>query len=252
MRQQGVALLDLNSLFSAWADTARYPLFPWGGTHWNAVGAALSADTIIGRVEHLLHTPLPRLRAIGAPVVTDTARGMDADLSRPLNLFQSLSTYPSVYPRLGPAPARTGEQRPNLLLVGDSFSWGLMFFNPFIQHSFAPESRLWYYNSTVYLPDSFEHKDPVASEVQKLDLRQQVESRQIVLVLVSEGNLYSREFGLTPRLFDLYHPESETDKARIKEIEQKLASQQSWETQTRPDFAERMHEQAVATYYLQQ
>ena len=251
MRRQGVALLNLTPLFTAWADTAHYPLFPWSGTHWNAYGATLSADTILGRVESLVHAPVPRLRQTGPPLVTTMANPIDGDLTASMNLMFPPQGPPAVYPQMGPAPGRPGEQRPNLLLVGDSFNWGLMFFSPFIQHAFAPESRFWYYNRTVYIPDTYEHKDPANEDVGKLNIRQQVESRKIIIILMTEHNLAYHEFGFTQQLFDLYHPLTEAGKARIQQLETEITARQTWEAGSKPGFAERMHEQALAAYDLE-
>lgn len=251
LQQQGVELLNLTPLFTAWADTARYPLFPWSGTHWSAYGATLSADTILRRVEHLIHAPIPRLRQTGPPLITTIANPIDGDLTTSLNLMFPPKGPPAVYPQMGPAPARPGEKRPNLLLVGDSFNWGLMFFSPFIQHAFAPESRFWYYNRTVYIPDSFEHKDPLNESVDKLDFRQQVESRQIIVILMTEHNLTAHEFGFTQQLFNLYHPLSAADNARIKQLEAEITAKQPWSEGGKPGFTERMHEQALTTYDLE-
>ena len=251
MQRQGVALLNLTPLFTAWADTARYPLFPWSGTHWSAYGATLSADTILRRVEYLLHVPVPRLRPIGPPLVTTVANPIDGDLTASMNLMFPPTGPPAVYPQLGPAPPRPGEQRPNLLLVGDSFNWGLMFFSPFIQHAFAPESRFWYYNRTVYIPDTYEHKDPVNELVEKLNFRQQVESRQIVVILMTEHNLIFNEFSFTQQLFDLYHPLTDADKARIQQLEMVIIAKQPWADGNKPGFTERMHAQALAAYDLE-
>ena len=248
MRRQGVELLDLTPLFTTWADTARYPLFPWSGTHWNAYGATLSADTILNRVEYLVHVPVPRLRQTGPPLVTTVANPIDGDLTASMNLLFPPQGPPAVYPPMGPAPARPGEKRPNLLLVGDSFNWGLMFFSPFIQHAFAPESRFWYYNRTIYIPDTYEHKDPENENPGKLDLRQQVESRQILVILMTEHNLTYGEFSLTQQLFDLYHPLTAPNQARIQQLEKEITAKQTWEEGSKPGFAQRMHEQALAAF----
>jgi hypothetical protein len=251
MRQQGVELLNVTPLFTAWADTARYPLFPWSGTHWSACGATLAADTILNRVEALVHSLVPRLRPTGPPLVTTTPNPIDGDLTASMNLMFPPQGPPAIYPQMGPAPARPDEKRPNLLLVGDSFNWGLMFFSPFIQHAFAPESRFWYYNRTVYIPDSYEHKDPATEAIEKLNFQQQVESRQIIIILMTEHNLPYGEFGFTQQLFDLYHPLTDADRARIQELEREISAKQPWSEGSKPGFAERMHEQAMVAFDLE-
>ncbi|MBF9224208.1 alginate O-acetyltransferase AlgX-related protein [Hymenobacter ruricola] len=248
MQQQGVDFLDFTPLFKTWGDTARYPLFPWGGTHWNAYGATLAADTLLPRLEQLLHAPVPRLRQVGRPTVTASATVMDDDLAAPMNLLWPRAGYPAVYPRLGPAPARPGEKRPNVLFVGDSFTWGLMFPMPFMQHAFDPATRFWYYNLTVYVPDSTERKDPNTPAVGQLNLQQEVESRQLVVVLMTDRNLHTGEFGFTSQLYNLYHPLTAADQARVAQLEKELASKQSWEEGSKPDFPQRMHEQALAAF----
>jgi hypothetical protein len=251
LRRKGVEMLNITPLFAAWGDTARYPLFPWSGTHWSAYGATLAADTILNRVEHLVHAPVPRLRQTGPPLVTTTPNPIDGDLTSSMNLLFPPQGPPAVYPQMAPVPPRPGEKRPNLLLVGDSFNWGLMFFSPFIQHAFAPESRFWYYNTTAYVPDSYEHKDVPNEEVAKLNFQQQVESRDIIIILMTEHNLPHSEFGFIPRLFDLYHPITDAGRARIHQLEVEITAKQPWAEASKPGFSERMHEQAVAAYELE-
>ena len=251
MRRQGVELLDINPLFKIWGDTAHYPLFPWSGTHWNPYGVSLAADTLLNRVEHLTGTLIPRLRPIAPPIIADSANAANDDLSAAMNLLLPLKPYAGLFPRMGPAPARPGEQQPKLLLIGDSFNWGLMSFAPYIQHSFAPDSRFWYYASTSYIPDTHEHKDPTAPPVGSMDFRKELESRQIVIILMTEHNLNSSEFGLAGPLYNMYYPMTEADNIRIKQIEQDLTRQASCEDGSKPDFYARVHEQALAAFELE-
>jgi hypothetical protein len=251
LRRQGVELLDTNPLYKTWADTAHYPLFPWNGTHWNPYGVSLVADTLLNRVEHLLGTLVPRLRPVAPPIITDSADAANDDLSAAMNLLLPPKPHVGLYPRMGPAPARPGEQRPHVLLIGDSFNWGLMTFAPYIQHAFAPDTRLWYYGQTVYIPDRHEHKDPAARPVPELDFHKEVESRQLVIVLLTEHNLNTSEFGLGGYLYSLYYPMTEADNARIGQIERELASRLPWDEAGKPDANEKVHQQAVSDYELE-
>jgi hypothetical protein len=234
MRRDSVALLDLVPVFARWKAIHPYPLFPRVGTHWSGYGATLAADTLLRHLEQLGHLRFPTVRTLGPPLVVrsaDSLRGNDNDLGGTLNLLIQRETMPVAYRRLAFDPPRPGQVRPSALFVGDSFTWGLMLFSPYMQREFADDTRFWYYNSAVHMPDSVYHD--TGEQAANLDLKQQVESRRFVVVLLTEQNLVENEFGFTERLYHLYHPLTAADEASISRIAEKLTQQATWEEQTK-------------------
>jgi len=255
MRADSVHLLDCVALFDRWKHTKPYPLFPRGGTHWSGYGATLVADTLLHRLEALGGYQLPRVREVGRPSIvrnSDSLRGTDNDLNVVLNLLLRQETTPLAYRHLQFDAPRPGQTRPSLLLVGDSFGWGLVQFAPYLQKEFAPDSRIWFYNRTVYLPDSTVHA--TGEKVSDLNLRQQLEARRTVVILMTEHNLAQNEFGFTDQVYRLYHPLTDADRAAIDQRAAALLKEVSWEEQAKAtdNLAQRLHDQAQHQYEREQ
>ncbi|WP_303309512.1 hypothetical protein [Hymenobacter sp. BT730] len=219
MKASSIQLLDLSQLLAQWKDTSRYALFPRGGTHWSGYAVALTADTLFRRMEQLGKFDLIDFHRQGPlEVRQDSVRLTDSDLSAPLNLVFDYQHYPMAYPQVVFDPLRPTQQRPNLLISGDSFTWGFMQFYPYLQTLFAPESRFWGVDGAIfsYTPNYTR----TGEQLEQLDLRQQVESRQFIMMLETEHNLVYDAF--INQLYELYHPITEADKKRISSIEQAL------------------------------
>jgi hypothetical protein len=254
MHADSVHLLDCVALFDRWKHTKPYPLFPRGGTHWSGYGATLVADTLLRRLEALGGYQLPSYREVGRPSIvrsSDSLRWTDNDLNVVLNLLLRQETTPLAYRHLQFDEPRPGQTRPSVLLVSDSFGWGLMQFAPYIQKEFSPDSRVWFYNRTVYLPDSTSH--PTGEEVGALDLRQQLESRRTVVIIMTEHNLAQNEFGFTDQVYRLYHPMTDADRAAIDQRAAALLKEASWEDQAKDhDLAQHLHDKAQQQYEREQ
>jgi hypothetical protein len=251
MHIDSVALLDLIPVFARWKATTPYPLFPRDGIHWSGYGATLAADTLLRQLEQLGKLRFPAVRTVASPRIARKAkdlRGTDNDLGWLLNLMYPTDPTPLAYRQLAFDPPRQGQTRPSALFVGDSFVWALMLVSPYLQREFADDTRFWYYNNAVHLPDSTYHD--TGERVGNLDLRQQLESRRFVVVLVTEHNLVENEFGFTEQAYRLYYPLTAADQAAIDQLARKIASQATWKEQTQaPDsFAQRTREQARARY----
>ena len=212
----GVNLLDFSALFRQWQDTAAYPLFPRGGIHWSLWARDLAVDTLFDYVRQRGRFNFPDCRIVSREFST-TPRDTDNDLARVLNLFEEPKAALMAYPKLEFAPLGPGQRKPNLLLVGDSFGWGLI---PYVPAAFAPESRYWYYNSEVQWSGS--GSTPEGTQVGALDKRAQLRGRDVVLVLFTEPNLRAFDNNFSQLLYNTYHPYTAAEQARVPAIKQEL------------------------------
>lgn len=120
----GVNVHDVHQLFKRIKPTSK-PLFAKGGTHWNFYGSFLSCQEMLRglREKQGLDVVVPSLDS----VVMEPAIGSDSDLLQLLNLLwfevgkDSLVPYPIVS-----SEAQDMASRPNVLIVGDSFSFTLI------------------------------------------------------------------------------------------------------------------------------
>ena len=240
----GVHVLDAAALFQQWKARAAHPLFPRGGTHWSGYSISLVADTLFRAVEGLTHVDLPDFKAGPGVVTLDSLRATDNDIAKGLNLLRGPTPYPMAYPVVAFAPATPRQQRPNVLLVGDSFTQSLYLFSPYLPKLFDARSRFWYYNQTTFWPEVTPNE---SHNVHELNLRQQVESRQLIILLATEQNLNKCGFGFIDEVYTLYHPFTAADEARIQELVNQLQAKLTWEESSHVT-GEQLHQQAVAQH----
>lgn len=198
----GVHVLDASALFQRWKPTVAHPLFPRGGTHWSGYSITLVADTLSRAIEALTRADLPNFSTRPGEVTTRNLRATDEDIAQGLNLLIRSQPYPMAYPIVTFAPPTARQQRPNTLLVGDSFTQSLYLFYPYLPKLFSERSRFWYYNESVFWP---ENTPGDSHYVRELNLRQQLVGRDLLIILATEQNLSKRSFGLIDQLHDLYH-----------------------------------------------
>lgn len=202
----GVHVLDAAALFQQWKPTAQYPLFPRGGIHWSVYGITLVADTLFQTVAHLTGLTLPTYRTTRPGTVTanpDSLRHTDSDIADGLNLLQRLQPTRMAYPSVRFYPPAAGQRRPNTLLITDSFGQSFYGAYPYLDHLLDARSRLWSYNKYVYWPEDLPNE---SHSVHELNLRRQVESRQLVIIVSTTQNLYRLGFGFIDEVYALYHP----------------------------------------------
>jgi hypothetical protein len=253
LHADSIEVLDMVPVFAKWKKTSPYPLFAPNGTHWSGYGATLAADTLIHRLESLGHLHLPIVRTLAPPRIVhsvDSLLSYDNDLGLPLNLLAKRESEPVAYRRLAIDPPQAGQTRPSLLLVGDSFGWGLMQFVPYIQREFADDSRFWYYGETVHQPDSIGH--PTGEKASGLDLQTELRKRRFVVVLLTEGNLVEAEFGFTERVYRLYHPLTEADHQAIEKLTQQLIVDATPDERWQKDFLDKTRAKAQQEYEMHQ
>lgn len=250
MQADSVHLLDCVALYARWKRTAPYPLYPRGGTHWSGYGATLVADSLMRRLEQLGGYQLPSFREVGKPEIvynSDSLRSTDNDLNSALNLLFRRETTPLAYRNIQFDDPRPGQIRPSLLLVSDSYCWGLMGFSPYLQREFAPDSRIWFYNKTEYNPTIGEV--PIGP-VSNLNFKQQIESRRTIVMMMTEFNLTGREFWFTEQVYQLYHPLTDADQAAINQLAATIQATANAEGQS--ISLEQAHDKAQQRYEGQQ
>ncbi len=202
LRELGVRYLDLNSYYLALKDTSRYDLYPKYGVHWSVYGMTLMADTIIKYIEHLRQIDMPDFH-ISDITLSDSLRDTDYDAAKPLNLLFKLPHGPMAYPVIR-FEDQKGKTRPDVLVEGDSYYWNI--FNARIPDHCFNNHSFWYFNALVY-PDSYYD----STFVNDLDIKKEVEKRDVILIMTTERFLFKYDWGFTDALFTAYTPDLEPD-----------------------------------------
>ncbi|MGE0567722.1 MAG: hypothetical protein AB7O73_07210 [Bacteroidia bacterium] len=181
--------LDLYSYFQKLKPTTPYPLFPKFGHHWSYYGECIAVDTLIAYMEWLHNTDMPDMTWENIEVI-DSARSRDADVLKSMNLMwnpnQNMKlAYPEVMFENDSAKNKT-----RVLTISDSYWYGPVYMGVPSQ-CFAGGQFWYYYNKVVPSPVPGQKV-----EVWELDLKQSIESNQIIMLLYSDGNLpaFGNEF----------------------------------------------------------
>lgn len=180
-KSAGVNYLDLYTYFQNLKYVAKYPLFPKFGHHWSYYGECIAVDTILKHIENLHHCNLPDISWSNVEVV-DSARNRDADVLKSMNLLKNPDqnmklAYPEVV-----FETDSLKNNKKVLTISDSYWYGPVYLGV-PEYCFARGSFWYYYNKIVPRPD-----DGI-TEVWQLDLKQQIESNEVIMLLYSDGNL---------------------------------------------------------------
>jgi hypothetical protein len=197
-KQNNVNTLDLKAYFQLLKPNTPYPLFPKFGHHWSYYGECLAVDTIIKFVEQLHRCDLPDMSWDEIDVV-DTARSRDADVLNSMNLYYSPKQNQKLaYPRIS-FEKDSLKNKTKVLTVADSYWYGPVYMGV-PQNCFASGSFWYYYNKIIPNPSWASEK----VEVWQLDLKQEIESNQVIMLLYSDGNLASYSNAFIDDVYELY------------------------------------------------
>ncbi len=196
-KRLGVNYLDLYDYFGKLKTKSPYPLFPKFGHHWSYYGECLAVDTIIQYIEKLHNCDMPALRWDTIEVV-DTARSRDADVLKSMNLYsnppQNIKlAYPAIYFEEDSLKNTT-----RVLTISDSYWYGPVYMGV-TQKAFG-FGEFWYYNNRV-IPN---REAGLKTEVWELELKKEIESNQVIMILYSDGNLPTFGSGFIENVYELY------------------------------------------------
>lgn len=196
-KKLGLNYLDLYEYFLQLKPKSPYPLFPRFGHHWSYYGECLAVDTIIKHIEKLHHCDMPAFGWDGIEVV-DTARQRDADILKSMNLannpLQNMKlAYPKIYFENDSLKNTT-----RVLTISDSYWYGPVYMG-IGRNSFAG-GEFWYYNNKVVPSRSSNEK----TETWQLDLKTEVESYNVIMLLYADGNLSNFGNSFIEDVYEMY------------------------------------------------
>lgn len=193
----GLNYLDLYEQFETMKSTTPYPLFPKFGHHWSYYGECIASDLIIKKIEKLHNCDMPDISWSKIDVV-DTARSRDADVLKSMNLYTNPAqnmklAYPEVQFEVDSVKNTT-----RVLTISDSYWYGPVYLGV-PQNCFAGGQFWYYYNKVIPSPRPGEKV-----EVWELDLKKEIESNNVIMLLYSDGNLTSFGNNFIYDAYELY------------------------------------------------
>ncbi len=194
-KEFNIRYLDFVPLFKQAKDTSKYALFSKEGIHWSLYSCYMVCDTMLKFCEMLTNTELPDILSLGiAP--SEKPRGSDRDISDAINLMGTLKQKNLAYHKIKIDTFAVAPEL-NILVMGDSFywqPWSLGFDKAFKKHNF------WFYNNEVYPKE----KDKPLQNAKKLNLKEEIEKRDIIIIFTNETNLRNMAWGFIDSLYEEY------------------------------------------------
>lgn len=188
--KSNIPFLDYQAYFQKLKSTAPYPLFTQGAVHWTTYGAYIALDTLLKRVAFETSKKI-NLFKIKAVELSDTARYSDDDISKAFNLLQNLNSQKLAYPSVDFTYNNDSCYKPKVLLIGDSFYYGLN--NTWIpSRLFSKESYFLY-----YYRQAFAHDGRPDQDVTNLNMEKELSNTDIVILFFSIGTLDNFPYGAT-------------------------------------------------------
>jgi hypothetical protein len=181
--------LDLYDYFQKLKPLSKYPLFPKFGHHWSFYCECLAVDTIIKHIEKLHGCDMPNISWTKIDVV-DTARSRDADVLKSMNLYSNPpQNMQLAYPDFS-FEEDSAKNTTRVLTISDSYWYGPVYMG--IGQLAFGYGEFWYYNNRV-VPNRVAGEK---TEVWQLDLKKEIESNQVIMLLYADGNLtgFGNEF----------------------------------------------------------
>lgn len=196
----GIHYINVEKVFENWKGHVDFPLFPKTGMHWSHIAAEYAFDTIMRYIEDASHLRLLHYN-IGEKYA-DTSRYPDTDLEDILNLMRPIRPNTNYYADVKVVPDRWAAW-PTFLVIGDSFFWNISSSVP-LGYLFN-RYQYWYYNSSVYFNDKYDHTSQV-------DILDEILHSRIINLSYSPRQLYIFSDGFLPKaLLYLTHEDHEID-----------------------------------------
>ena len=219
-KEYGIPHIDFYHYFREIKDRSTYPLYAKPGTHWASSTIPFVSDSLFRKLEEISGFRLPSIQYIDTNLSKQYSV-MDGELEANLNLL-----FPLRKPAI-PRPVFTlcdtvGKDRPNLLVVGDSY------FTPFRQCCFVDAFKnwdFWCYNKEIYSSRPFFNGKQLRNI---LDAAEILEEADIVLAVVTTVHFNNYLFGFVPFATEQLAKGGYTDEEAIERIKKNILDDKAW------------------------
>lgn len=186
-------LVDLYNHFIDWEE-----VFPKNGIHWCEWSQIEAFNLIADSISRVFNDSIsPAKFVIDKEYRSTKMEGTDEDIERGLNLWQNIPDLERTYYNVS-WDEKVEEKKPRILLVGDSYAWGIVN-RGVLKHGFN-ESEFWYYNQVVHGPKYLdtelfgEKPNTVHNISSREDLINTLYEFDAVILLSTDANLFRFPF----------------------------------------------------------
>ena len=202
-KEEGLNFIDYNALFKSLKTSTKFPLYPKGGIHWSFYGAHYAFDTLTKYIESVKHKSLKHF-TYNKITWSDNLREQDGDIAGALNILFEPKHFKMPYPTIEYVDT-ANKYKPNVITISDSY-WTNIYTSWLPKNIFnAPE--YWYFYSQNW--DSPGAEDPLL-----YNLKEKIESNDVILVMATEPHIANLGFGFIEDAYNLYTQGEEANKNR--------------------------------------
>jgi hypothetical protein len=192
-KEYGLNYIDFNKYFIENKNKSKYPLYPQYGIHWSYYGMCLAADSMIRYIEKIRNIDMPNL--YWNDIVLADAKDTDYDVGEGMNLLFKLNSNKMAYPQVQ-VQSETGKTKPSVLVVADSYYWGM--FNFGFTGAFST-NHFWYYNKQIY-PEYYQN----SLETSQVNLRDEIRNHDVIIIMATEATLPGFGWGFIEKTYDVF------------------------------------------------
>ncbi|PCJ27014.1 MAG: hypothetical protein COA97_04805 [Flavobacteriales bacterium] len=214
--------IDFNQYFMQKKKDVPFNLIPKYGIHWSEYGSVLAADSIVKYCNQNYNYQLPHY-IFDSIEVTNIAKGSDYDMGESLNLWKKLGNETYVYPYTRLSKGNNSKKK-NILVISDSFFYS-MYKSNFSTDIFNM-SGFWYYNRDLKGKNARTRKDS--------DIEQTIGETDLVIIMLTEWNLYRFGFGIVEEL-KRYYTGGEIENKWVRYYIDRIRSDRKWYDQVKKE-----------------
>lgn len=213
-KENNIPHIDFLNYFKELKNTFPYPLYTKYGSHWSEAVIPLVSDTLLRKLDAMTPYRFPKVEVTDDNLSTDYSE-QDGELEALMNLYFPVKRTAVSRP-LYSLTDTAGTDKPNLLVIGDSYFVQLeksCFADAFNRWDF------WQYNN--YINSSRKYLDWKQVKYYA-DAYQMLDEADIVMAIVTSAYIYEYLFGFEQTVFQLYQQgpldEEGAIELKIKEI----------------------------------
>ncbi|MDX9799487.1 MAG: hypothetical protein RBT05_11600, partial [Bacteroidales bacterium] len=207
-----VQYIDFSAWFLSQKQKFKYSLMNKFGIHWTKYGDYVAMDSLINYMNKQYNWNLPEVKHRKL-TITHTPQFTDRDMIDPLNLLLQKDDQLLAYPDVYIDTTKADKKRPRILVVGDSFYWGMYYWG--MCNEVFDRGEYWYYNRVVY-PEIFENGKIVQREPMFTDMHKIIDKFDVIVFFQTEQNLNDLGFSFIERLYASFLPNINEEEKEIR------------------------------------
>ncbi len=190
-----IEVIDFQQYFVENQDNIPYPIFPKLGIHLSKYAESIVLDSMLRYIENHFDRKLYDYH-FSETTISDIAQGRDQDIGNALNLYFPLEKESLAYRNFKVDSVYS--ENPNLLVIGDSFYWGL--YALVLNNNLFPHHEFWYRNHNAF-PDKHRPKEKESKAQRAIRC---IETFDMTIILLTSVGLDDAGWGYFDDLAEYY------------------------------------------------